>query len=304
MPAKTLTKNRKNRTAPARLRVAKTYKLFIGGAFPRTESGRYLQALAADGKSVLANYCHASKKDFRDAVVKARGAFGKWAPSSAYLRGQILYRAAEILENRSAELVEEVRRSSGATEAAARTEVHAAVDLFVHYAGWTDKFTQISGAVNPVATSHFNFTIPEPTGVVAVFCPEESPLLPFVGLVVPVILSGNCAVVMASEKHPLTAITLAEILATSDLPGGVVNILTGPQKEIAPHAAGHMDVNAVVDGNGSPALGKELQSGTATNMKRYTARALTPQQWREKAENPYWILDTVEFKTAWHPIGV
>ncbi len=286
------------------LPVKKTYKLYIGGNFVRSESGRYLPARSAGGGH-LDNVCHASRKDFRDAVVAARAAQEGWAKKSAYLRGQILYRAAEMLQNRAAELTAEIARSTGLSPARARREVTLAIDRLVHFAGWTDKFTQLFGTVNPVATSHFNFTTPEPTGVVVVLTPDEPSLLPLVSLLLPVILSGNTAVVLASERFPLPAVTFSEILATSDLPGGVVNLLTGRRAELAPHFASHMDVNAIVDGAGDPALSATLQGGTAINLKRYAARSLTPADWfTRKAEDPYWILDTIEFKTAWHPIGL
>jgi acyl-CoA reductase-like NAD-dependent aldehyde dehydrogenase len=282
-----------------RLTVLKTYKLFIGGAFPRSESGRVRPALAADGKTVLGNYAHASRKDFRDAVVKARAAQSKWAGASAYLRGQILYRAAEVLESRRAELETEVLRAGGNAD-----EVSEAIDLLVHYAGWTDKYSQLFSAVNPVASPHFNFTFPEPTGVVGIICPDSPSLLGLAGLIAPAILSGNTVVVLASERYPLPAVTFAEIIATSDVPGGVVNILTGLRAELAPQFSDHMDVNAVIDGSGDAAIAKTLQSGSAINLKRYADHSLPARDWKTSAENPYWILDTVEMKTAWHPMGV
>jgi acyl-CoA reductase-like NAD-dependent aldehyde dehydrogenase len=183
--------------------------------------------------------------------------------------------------------------------------VARAIDRLVYYAGWTDKFSSVFGAVNPVASSHFNFTVPEPTGVVVVVCPNESPLLALVSLVAPVILTGNTAVVLASTRSPLPALTFSEIIATSDLPGGVVNILAGDRAELAPHFASHMDVNAIVDGSGEEAIGRALQRGGALNVKRYFRRDLGAADWaKADAENPYWILDTVEMKTAWHPIGL
>ena len=289
---------------PARLDIRKTYKLFIGGNFVRSESGRALPAHSATGEP-LDNFSHASRKDLRDAVVAARSAFDGWAKKTAYLRGQILYRAAEMLQNRAAELANEIVRSTGATAGKARAEVNAAIDRLVYYAGWTDKFSQIFGSVNPVATSHFNFTTPEPTGVVAILAPDEPSFVSLISLIAPVILSGNSAVVIASEKFPLPALTFAEILATSDLPGGVVNILSGKRAELVPHLATHMDINAMVDGAGIAELSAVLQSGTAINLKRYAARRLAPADWFARvAEDPYWILDTVEFKTAWHPIGI
>lgn len=288
----------------SRLQVQKTYKLYIGGKFVRSESGRVAPArLAGDGSA--ANYSRASRKDFRDAVVAARGAFGGWAKQSAYLRGQILYRAAEMLEMRQAELAAELARSNGGRRGQAADETTAAIDRLVHYAGWTDKFSQLFSAVNPVASSHFNFTMPEPTGVVVVVCPDEPSLVAMVSLVAPVILAGNTAVVLASNTKPLPALTFSEIIATSDLPGGVVNILAGDRAELAPHFASHMDVNAIVDASGDEVVGRELQRGGGFNVKRYVKRNLTPPQWRsEQAENPYLILDTVEMKTSWHPIGL
>jgi acyl-CoA reductase-like NAD-dependent aldehyde dehydrogenase len=286
----------------ARLGVQKTYKLLIGGKFVRSESGRVMAATGNNGKTV-ANYSRASRKDFRDAMGAARAAFGGWSKQSAYLRSQILYRAAEMLEMREAELRDEIARGPGGEQA--RAEVSRAIDRLVYYAGWTDKFNSVFGAVNPVASSHFNFTTPEPTGVVVVVCPDESPLLALVSLVAPVILAGNTAVVLASAKSPLPALTFSEIIATSDLPGGVVNILAGDRAELAPHFASHMDVNAIVDASGDEQIGRALQRGGALNVKRYFRRDLAPGSWaKSEAENPYWILDTVEMKTAWHPIGL
>jgi acyl-CoA reductase-like NAD-dependent aldehyde dehydrogenase len=288
----------------SRLAVQKTYKLFIGGKFVRGENGRVLPARGKGG-ALLANFCRASKKDFRDAVLAARTAFPNWSKQSAYLRGQILYRAAEMLEMRQGELQNEIARSNSNSRSTSSSETTLAIDRLVHYAGWTDKFTQIFGAVNPVASSHFNFTTPEPTGVVVVLCPDEPPLLAFVSLVMPVILSGNCAVVVVSTTKPLAALTFSEIIATSDLPPGVINVLAGDRAELAPHIATHMDVNAIVDGSGDAKLGAELQRGGELNVKRYARRDLSERMWRgAEAENPYWILDTVEMKTAWHPIGV
>ena len=304
-----------------RLHVRKTYKLYIGGKFPRSESGRYLPARSGDGAH-LDNYCHASRKDFRDAVVAARAAVEGWSNASAYNRGQILYRAAEMLQNRAAELVNEVARSAGGSgmgvppvragkmpaplnTAKAKREVTLAIDCLVYFAGWTDKYQQVFGSVNPVASSHFNFTTPEPMGVVVVLAPDEPSLVSLVSLTAPVILSGNAAIVVASEKFPLPAVTFSEILAASDLPGGVVNLLTGKRAELAPHIAGHLDVNAVVDGAGDAGLSAILRSGTAINLKRYAHHALAAADWfTAKAEGPYWILNTIEFKTAWHPIGI
>jgi acyl-CoA reductase-like NAD-dependent aldehyde dehydrogenase len=290
------------RKPESRLQVQKTYKLFIGGKIVRGENGRVMAAQGRKGE-LLANFSRASKKDFRDAVVAARGAFANWSKQSAYLRGQILYRAAEMLERRRAELQEELSRANGSDSSEAETT--AAIDRLVHYAGWTDKFSQIFGSVNPVASSHFNFTTPEPTGVVVVVCPDQPALLALVSLVAPVILSGNCAVVLPSTSKTLAALTFSEIIATSDLPGGVVNVLAGDRTELAPHFASHMDVNAIVDASGDEKISQELQRGGQFNVKRYVRRELKPEQWQGRdAENPYWILDTVEMKTAWHPIGL
>lgn len=289
---------------PSRLDVKKTYKLYIGGKFPRSESGRYLPAVSSKGK-FLDNYAHASRKDFRDAVVAARGAVSTWGKASAYNRGQILYRAAEMLQHRSGELVAEITRSTSNTAARAKREVALTIDRLVHYAGWTDKYQQVFGSVNPVASSHFNFTTPEAQGVVAVLTPDEPSLLAVVSLMAPVILSGNTAIAIASEKFPLPALTFAEILATSDLPGGVVNLLSGKRTELAPHIASHLDVNGIVDGGGDAALSSQLQAGTAVNLKRYSQHALTSSEWfTAKGEDAYWILDSIEYKTAWHPIGL
>jgi acyl-CoA reductase-like NAD-dependent aldehyde dehydrogenase len=286
----------------SRLQVLKTYKMYVGGAFIRSESGKVVPSFAPDGKTLLAQVCRGSRKDFRDAVVAARKAFPKWSGSAAYLKGQILYRAAEMLEMRAEEMEREIARSTGCSAAVARREVADAVELLVHYAGWTDKFTAVFGSVNPVSSPHFNFTYPEGTGVVVIFCPDAPSFLPLVHLVAAAILTGNTCIVVASEKYPLPALTFGEILATSDLPGGVVNILSGLRSDIAPPAATHMDVNAIVNGYEDDALDKTLHEGTSVNMKRYARHALAPADWR-KADRPDWILDTVEFKTAWHPVG-
>ncbi|HEX3720843.1 MAG TPA: aldehyde dehydrogenase family protein [Verrucomicrobiae bacterium] len=283
-----------------RLDVRKTYKLYIGGNFVRSESGRSLGAKSAGGEP-LDNFCHASRKDLRDAVTAARPAAEGWAKKSAYLRGQILYRAAEMLDDRAGSMADEIARSTGVDNSRARAEVDLAIDRLVYYAGWTDKFTQVFGAVNPVATSHFNFTTPEPTGVVAVLAPDEPSLIPLVSLATAAVLTGNSAVVIASDKYPLPALTFAEILATSDLPGGVINILAGKRAELLTHIAGHMDINAIVNASGNP----ELQGGTAINLKRYAERNFSTEEWIDGGgADPYLILDTVEFKTAWHPIGL
>jgi len=292
--------------ASQRLAVLKTYKLYIGGKFPRTESGRTMIATDAQTGEHLANYCHASRKDLRDAVVAARAAFTGWSGTSAYLRGQILYRAAEMLESRREAFAAEIQTLTGASAEKTAAEVDASVDRLVYFAGWTDKYPQVFGAVNPVASSHFNFTTPEPTGVVGIFCPNSPSLLGLVTEVATTILSGNTCVAIASEKFPLPAISLAEALATSDLPGGVVNLLTGQHAELAPWMAGHMDVNAVIDASSNATIAKTLQDGTVENLKRFASHALGSERawYGDAARDPYRILDTIEFKTAWHPIGL
>ena len=279
----------------------KTYKLFIGGKFARGENGRVIAARDGHG-NVLANYSRASRKDFRDAVRAARSAIPGWTNYSPYSRGQILYRAAEMLEGRRLELENELARVDR-SGAGARREVTAAIDRLVYYAGWTDKFSQILGSVNPVATSHFNFTIPEPTGVVVALTPDAPALLGLVSVIAPIIATGNSVIALASTANALAPLTFSEIIATSDLPPGVFNLLAGDRKELAPHFASHMDVNAIVDAGGDDKIGEELQTGTAANVKRYVQRAVANYFGRD-GENPYWILDTVEMKTAWHPIGL
>jgi len=285
-----------------RLQVLKTCKMYVGGSFIRSESGKVLPAVAADGKTTLAQVCRASRKDFRDAIVAARKAFGKWSAMTAYLKGQILYRTAEMLEMRAGEMELELMRSTGVNATAARREVTDAVELLVHYAGWSDKFTAVFGSVNPVSSPHFNFTYPEATGVVVVVCPDKPSFVPLVHLVAATIVTGNSCIVLPSETAPLPALTFCEILATSDLPAGVVNILSGLRADLAPTAATHMDVNAIVNACEDPALDKTLHEGTATNMKRYARHSVPAGDWR-LADRPQWMLDTIEFKTAWHPVG-
>ena len=221
---------------------------------------------------------------------------------TAYLKGQILYRTAEMLEMRAGEMELEIMRSTGVNATAARREVADAVELLVHYAGWSDKFTAVFGSVNPVSSPYFNFTYPEATGVVVVVCPDKPSFVPFVHLVAATIVTGNTCILLPSETAPLPALTFSEILATSDLPAGVVNVLSGPRADLAPTAATHMDVNAIVNGCEDSALDKTLHEGTATNMKRYARHAVPAGDWR-LADRPQWMLDTIEFKTAWHPIG-
>jgi acyl-CoA reductase-like NAD-dependent aldehyde dehydrogenase len=284
--------------SPARLNVRKTYKLFIGGAFPRSESGRSYPVHAADG-DLLAYAAQGSRKDARDAVVAARKAFGGWSGATAYNRGQILYRIAEMLEGRAAQFAAEVAAADGGKAARAEAEVSAAIDRWVWYAGWSDKVAQVAGAANPVAGPYFNFSVPEPTGVVAIVAPADSSLLGLVSVVAPVIVTGNTAVVVASESRPLPAISLAEVLATSDLPAGVVNVLTGRTAELAPVLAGHMDVNAIDLTGVGPKDRKPLEDLAANNVKRviygndgWTA---TPGTGR--------LMSFLEIKTVWHPAG-
>lgn len=289
---------------PVRLKVLKTYKLYIGGKFPRTESGRTMTALDARTGAHLAHYCHASRKDFRDAVVAARSAQTGWCAAGAYLRGQILYRAAEMLESRTESLVAALQ-ATGVNVNAGRSEVASAVDRLVHFAGWTDKYEQVFSSVNPVSGPFLNFTRCEPTGVVVILAPDQPALLSLVSLISQVILSGNTAIVVASETAPLLALDIAEVWATSDLPAGVVNILTGLRSELAPWIAGHMDVNAIVDGSGDRAVLKVLAEGAAANLKRVFDHGLAAADWYAKeAVAPSRILDTTESKTTWHPLGI
>ncbi len=287
-------------TTNARVPVAKTYKLYIGGKFPRTESGRYYALRDATGQ-VLANVCRASRKDFREAVVAARKAQPGWAAASAYLRGQVLYRIAEMLEGRREQFVAEMALE-GVAKKAAQAEVDAAIDRLIYYAGWADKYQQVFSSVNPVASSHFNFSVLEPTGVVAILAPEASGLLGLVSNVAPCIVGGNACVVLASESLPLNAVSFAEVLHASDVPGGVVNVLTGRRAELAVQFASHMDVNAVVWNDGDNDAEREIQQAAADNIKRVVGRAATDWQ-KDAAQNPYLIADTMEVKTTWHPVG-
>ena len=284
----------------ARVPVAKTYKIYIDGKFPRTESGRYFAL--RDGKgNVIANVCRASRKDFRNAVVAARGAFPAWAAASAYLRGQVLYRIAEMLEGRREQFAAELA-VQGVSRRRAAAEVDAATDRIVYYAGWADKYQQVFSAVNPVSSSHFNFSVLEPTGVVAVIAPDASSLLGLVSNVMPAIVGGNTVVLLASESLPLTAVSFAEVLHASDVPPGVVNVLTGRRDELSGHFASHMDVNAIVYAEAGVETAKLIETEAARNIKRTIAR--TGVDWSAPAaQNPYLIRDTQETKTTWHPIG-
>lgn len=284
----------------SRVPVAKTYKIYIDGKFPRTESGRYFKIENANGQ-VIANVCRGSRKDFRNAVVAARNAIAGWSGASAYLRGQVLYRIAEMLEGRSEQFVSELVLQ-GETKRRAQKEVESSIDRLIYYAGWSDKYQQIFSSVNPVSSSHFNFSVLEPTGVVAILAPDESPLLGLISNIAPVIVGGNTCVVLASEKKPLCAVSFAEVLHASDVPAGVVNILTGFREELAQQFASHMDVNAIVYCDGDEDEAKEIQERASDNIKRVIGRVGT--DWDEQsAQNPYLIKETQETKTTWHPIG-
>jgi len=284
----------------SRMPVAKTYKIYIDGKFPRTESGRYFTIGGGDG-SVIANICRGSRKDFSNAVVAARKAFPGWSGASAYLRGQILYRTAEMLEGRAEQFVAELVLQ-GVSKRRARKEVDASIDRLIYYAGWSDKYQQIFSAVNPVSSPHFNFSVLEPTGVVSVLAPDDSGLLGFVSNIAPVIVGGNTTVVLASEQRPLCAVSFAEVLHASDVPAGVVNILTGYREELTGQFASHMDVNAVVYCDAEADDAADIQVRAADNLKRVVDRVGT--DWSsENAQNPYRIKDTQEIKTTWHPIG-
>lgn len=284
-----------------RLGVLKTYKVYVGGKFPRTESGRYEKVASPTGE-LLANVCRCSRKDFRDAVVAARPAQEKWAKASAYLRGQILYRAAEMLEGRRSQFTTELIRQ-GADPGQAEAEVLAAIDTLVYYAGWTDKYQQVFSSVNPVASSHFNFSVVEPVGVVAIVAPEAQSLAGLVSVIAPAIAGGNSVVALASQARPLCPVTFGEVLHSSDLPGGVVNILTGQRDELVEHFASHMDVNAVIYCGDDAAHRRSIRTLAAGNVKRVVCHDRT--DWLgDDARGPYFILDTQEVKTTWHPVGL
>jgi acyl-CoA reductase-like NAD-dependent aldehyde dehydrogenase len=282
-----------------RLQVLKTYKIYIGGQFPRTESGRYYALLGKDGNA-LANVCLSSRKDARNAVVAARKAFGSWSERTAFNRGQIVYRIAEMLEGRRMQFIDELQLM-GLSAANAAKEVDASIDRLVYYAGWCDKYQQILSSVNPVASSHFNFSVAEPMGVVAIVAPEESPLLGSVSLLVPAIAGGNTVVLIASEKYPLCAVTLAEVIHSSDVPGGVVNILTGTADELVPPLAAHLDVNAITCAGMHPELVKAMCTAAADNVKRVFA--YSKMDWgKSSSQGLSLIEDLQEIKTTWHPI--
>jgi acyl-CoA reductase-like NAD-dependent aldehyde dehydrogenase len=275
------------------MNILKTYKIYIGGAFPRTESGRYYPITDSKGNT-LANVCLSSRKDVRNAVVAARKAFGGWSEKTAFNRGQILYRIAEMLDGRKAQFIDELVQQ-GISKSKAEKEVQQSVDRLVYYAGWADKYQQIASSVNPVSSSHFNFSALEPMGVIGVIAPQENSLLGLISLVIPAICGGNTVVVAASESHPLCAVTFAEVLHSSDVPGGVVNILTGKIAELAPALAAHMDINALVS-SGLGELQRSLTLSCVENLKRNFSYSNSDQQGLN------FITDLQEVKTTWHPI--
>ena len=281
--------------------IKKTYKLYIGGKFPRTESGRYIKWVDANNKGAV-NICRGSRKDFRNAMVTARDAFSGWCSRTAYNRSQILYRIGEILEGRRSQFADELILQ-GSSKKEAGNEINQSIDRLIYYAGWADKYQQIFSRVNPVASSYFNFSYPEPTGVVSALAPNNSSLIGLVSIVAPIIAGGNTVVVLASEEKPLCSITFAEVLHTSDVPGGVVNILTGYRSELLDHFSSHMDVNAIVYcGNESEEI-KLVQENAALNVKRPIV--YTDENWLSKnVQDPYRILNTLETKTTWHPVGI
>ena len=282
----------------SRLEVLKTYKIFIGGQFPRTESGRYYTPLDSKGKA-LANICLSSRKDVRNAVVAARKAFGPWSERAAFNRGQILYRIAEMLEGRHAQFVDELMRQ-GSSKVAATNEVNLSIDRIVYYAGWCDKYNQVVSSVNPVSSSHFNFSSLEPMGVVGVVADQSTSLIGLVSLILPAICGGNSTVVLASEKLPLCAVTFSEVIHSSDVPAGVINILTGSPEEMAVTLASHMDVNALITSNLETKLSNKLSLLSVDNLKRKFDYEVN---WVEKDKQAlHYISDLQEIKTTWHPI--
>ena len=285
----------------SRIDIHKTYKLYIGGKFPRTESGRYFTMNDKEG-NFIANMCLASRKDFRNAVVIARKAQNSWASASALNKGQILYRIAEMLEGRKEQFINELI-AQGETKVAAQKEVEAAIDRLVYYAGWSDKYQQFFSAVNPVSSSHFNFSNLEPVGIVSVIAPEEQGLLGLVSVIAPAIVGGNTVIVLASESKSLTAISFAEVLNSSDVPGGVVNILTGNKNELISHMASHMDVNAIIYCGKEESNIKLISELASNNVKRTIF--YKKNNWNnEECESPYFIEKTQEVKTTWHPTEV
>jgi acyl-CoA reductase-like NAD-dependent aldehyde dehydrogenase len=295
--------------ASSRVEVRKTYKLYIGGQFPRSESGRSYAVAAADG-SPLANAVRGSRKDLRDAVRAARNAYPGWAERTAMNRGQVLYRVAELMEGRRDQFVAEVAQAEGIRAEKAREVVDRAIDRWVWYAGWADKIAQVLGSSNPVASDFFNFTIPEPTGIVGVVAPEASSLLGLVSRLAPPLVAGNSVVVLTSETRPLPAITLTEVLATSDVPDGVVNVLTGRKRELIPVLAAHVDVDSIDVWGVPDDLRADVELSAADSVKRVVRRPAGTTDARfdwlddKASERPEWIAAYLEMKTVWHPIGV
>ena len=280
------------------LNIQKTYKLYINGKFPRTESGRYSPVHDGDGK-LVANICRASRKDFREAVKAARNAASSWSSRTAHNRGQILYRTAEILEGRKERFSEELV-TMGMKRKNAEKEVETSLDRLVYYAGWTDKYQQIFSSVNPVSSSHYNFSVPEYQGIIAIIAPENNPLLGLVSLISPAIAGGNTVVCLGAQKSPLSSISFAEVLHASDVPVGVVNILTGFSSELSGHFSSHMDVNGIVCCQDHADLIKSIQENAAENVKR--VHYYNETNWMD-LQSPYFILDHTEIKTTWHPVG-
>lgn len=282
----------------SRIEVLKTYKIFIGGQFPRTESGRYYKLQFSKQEGPV-NICLSSRKDFRNAVVSARNAFGSWSTRAAFNRSQILYRIAEILEGRKSQFIEELMLQGSSSKQAA-LEVQQSIDRCVYYSGWCDKHSALFSSVNPVASMHFNFSVPEPMGVVSIIAPQQTSLLGLLSVLLPVIAGGNTCIILASESKPLCAISLAEVLATSDLPAGVVNILTGNSKELHGHFSSHMDVNAIIYCGNQETEIKTIAENASLNVKR---SFFWQHDWtKDDTQNPYLILDLQEIKTTWHPI--
>jgi len=283
----------------SRTEIQKTYKIFINGQFPRTESGRYYPLKNKKG-DVIANICLSSRKDFRNAVTAARSAFGGWSGKAAFNRGQILYRIAEMLEGRKDQFISELVLQ-GSTTRSAKEEVELSIDRLVYYAGWCDKFQQIFSSVNPVASSHFNFSVPEPTGVVAIIADENTSLIGLITAIAPVIAGGNSCIVLASESKPLCSVTFSEVLNTSDLPAGVVNILTGNSAELNSHFSSHMDVNAMLYFRNSRSEIISIRENASLNVKRIFIHSKLNVM-NESSQSPYFINDLQELKTTWHPI--
>lgn len=281
-----------------RIEVLKTYKIYIGGQFPRTESGRYYTPLNKKGE-ILANMCLSSRKDVKNAVVAARKAFGGWSEKTPFNRSQIIYRIAEMLEGRREQFVAEIMKQ-GVTKINAEKEVNMTIDRIVYYAGWCDKFSQVFSSVNTISSSHFNFSIQEPMGVVGIIAPQDTSLLGLVSTILPVIVGGNTCVVLASEDLPLCAITFAEVINSSDVSGGVVNILTGNQKELASSFSTHMDINAVLYAGGNTDVYTSIQEECVSNLKR--VHTYQKDWWKGEGQDVYTINDFQEIKTTWHPI--